>query len=287
MKKTFISAMIVVAVILSMAVSSLAVTSTASYATTAPVIDGVIDSIWDTTEAQHTVDGSRDTELCADGYTKILWDETALYFLAVITDSTMVNSSDDSCTNGVNFWVSENNTESDSFDSEIGDWLYFCSSNGITQFDADKLYIDNAAPYQVALKACVATDDGYIVEVKIPYCSKITPSAGHIIGYTCSIDDEQDGDGERDEYCYTARDVENNGSANNYWSATKALGEVELIAAPVVDNTPVATDPVDPTPTEVVPVAPTNPSTADVTAIFYALASVSAIGGLTLIGKKK
>lgn len=51
--------------------------------------------------------------------------------------------------------------------------------------------------------------------------------------------------------------------------------EVTEPAAPVVDDTPV------------VPVAPSNPTTADLSVIFYALASLSAVGGLSLIGKKK
>ena len=293
MKKTLISAVVAIALVLTMAVSAFAASSTASYATTAPKIDGEIDAIWETTAAQYTEDSSVDEDE-ATGYTKILWDEGNLYFLAVVTDYTPVDAADASCTNGVNFWVSENNTEAEDFATEVGDYLYFVSSNGIDQLEADKLYIDNAAPFQVALKAVKATDTGYVVEAKIPSCQKLTYSVGHVIGYTCSIDDDYDANGERDEYTFTARDVDMGGSADNYWSATQALGEVELVAAPAAPEAPVVPEtpaepeaPVVPVVPETPVVTPSNPSTADVTAIFYALASISAIGGVALINKRK
>ena len=115
MKKAILSTMVVLALVLSMAVASFAaVTSTASYATTAPVIDGQIDAIWETTAAQNTEASSIDEDE-ATGYTKILWDAGNLYFLAVVTDATPVDAGDNSCTNGVNFWVSEGNTQAEDF----------------------------------------------------------------------------------------------------------------------------------------------------------------------------
>ena len=44
--------------------------------------------------------------------------------------------------------------------------------------------------------------------------------------------------------------------------------------------------PVDPAPVDPAPVAPVNPGTADVTAIFYALASISAVAGLAISKRK-
>ncbi len=289
MKKAILSTMVVLALVLGMAISSLAVTSTASYAATAPVIDGTIDAIWETTEAQYTTDTSYDVDGEATGYTKILWDESALYFLAVVNDTTPVEASDESCTNGVNFWVSENNTKADTFDSDIGDYLYFIASNGIDQLQADKLYIDNATPYQSALKAVVSTDEGYVVEVKIPSCAKLTYAAGHIIGYTCSIDDDFNADQERDDYTFTARAVENGGSADNYWSATAALSEIELVAAPeapVVEPEAPVVEPEAPVVEPEAPVVEPNAPTADVTAIFSVLASLSAVAGLAISKRK-
>ena len=289
MKKAILSTVVVLALVLGMAISSFAVVYTAPYASSAPVIDGQIDAIWESAPVLATEESGADVDGEATGYLKLLWDKGAIYYLAVVNDATPIDAADESCTNGVNLWVSETNTKADTFDSDIGDYLYFLSSNGVDQLEADKLYIDNAAPFQVALGAVVPTAEGYIVEVKIPSVSHTVYTEGHIIGFTCSIDDDFDANGERDDYNYTARATEDGGSADNYWSATAALAEVQLgaaTAAPApVEPAPAPVEPA-PAPVEPAPVAPSNPSTADVTAIFYALASLSAVAGLAISKRK-
>ena len=49
-------------------------TSTASYATKPPVIDGEIDAIWSTT-AKQVIENDADGVDFTDAYTQILWDE--------------------------------------------------------------------------------------------------------------------------------------------------------------------------------------------------------------------
>ena len=288
MKKSILSTMVVLALVLGMAVSSFAATFTAAYATTAPVIDGEIDAIWETTEAIYT-NGDFDSdwyEGCASGSVRILWDETALYFLAEIQDFTPVPM-EVPYNDFVNLWVSEFNTRADSYEADIGDYLFCICSNGMTGIEMGDLYIDNAAPYQASLSAAKRNDSGYVAEVMIPYCSlsESDAVAGHVIGFVMSVDDDWNSDGERD--CYTPTMTAREAGIyddETYWSDTASMAEVEFLAGekaeePAVDPEEPAVDPEEP--------SDDNPGTADVTAIFYALASLSAVGGVALIGKRK
>ena len=117
--KRILSALLCVALLLGLCICSPAVSaadtdSTAAQAVKAPVIDGEIDKIWDTTPQldgvvcdmgpDWTMEDLLDMDM-ATGYTKVLWAEDALYFLAVVYDKTM-ESDASSTTNGINFCVS-------------------------------------------------------------------------------------------------------------------------------------------------------------------------------------
>ena len=289
MKKTLLTLLVLSMLIMSMGIASMAVTSTAAYATTAPVIDGVIDPIWDTTVTQDYIGTGDDwTEGDVTAYTKILWDETALYYLVVVTDTTIGPDFASQANDSINLWISETNTEAGSFNEDVSDYMYMVTSTGHTLHDigaAAGIEYDQAV-YTASLVGYVKTNDGYIVEIKQPFVSKITPEAGYIFGYTFSVNDDRDGDAARDAYVHSASAAEDGGSASNYWSATEALGEVELlspVAAPEVPTEPVA--PVEPDPAPVVDPEPVNPSTADVSGLFYILAAASAVCGCFLTKK--
>ncbi len=287
MKKTLLTVMVLTMLILTMSIASFAVTSTASYATTAPVIDGVIDPIWDTTETQNYVGTGDDwTEGDVTAYSKILWDENFMYYLIVVKDTTVGTSFASQANDAINFWISENNTKADSLAEDIGDYMYMITSTGHTLHDiGNAAGIEyNLAVYTSSLVGFVKTDDGYIAELKQPYISGLKPSAGHILGYTFSVNDDRDDDAVRDAYVHSARDTDNGGTETQYWSKTVALGEVEFLAAPVVEPEVPSADAeiVDPAPAP----APSNPSTVDVSALFYVLAAASAVGA-GLLSKKR
>ena len=87
-------------------------TSTAAYATVAPVIDGQIDEIWNHT-AHQTISVPEEYEYdITGGYTAILWDETGYYLLAVVEDISLTEN-DPEARNSVDFWFSEANTKTD------------------------------------------------------------------------------------------------------------------------------------------------------------------------------
>lgn len=297
MKKTLLAITVLTVFIMSMSIGSLAVTSTAAYATTAPVLDGVIDPIWDTTVAQEVVDSGDDwVDGDVTAYTKILWDETAVYYLVVVTDYTHGTSFESQANDSINLWISETNTKADSFTEDVSDYLYLVTSTGNTLKDfGDVAGIEyNPSVYNISLVGFTETENGYIAEIKMPYLSKITPEAGHILGYTFSINDDRNDDGVRDGYVHSARDTDNGGSETWYWSKTVALGEVEFLAPVIAEPEPPADDAVyvDPEPAPVVdpePVVnpePANPITSDVTGLFYALAAVSAVCGCVLTKRR-
>lgn len=192
--------------------------TTAAYATVKPVIDGQIDEIWEYTSKQVLPDEYD----ISNSYTKILWDESGLYLLAVVGDES-ITENDVDARNSVDFWVSEKNTKAMGYATDPGDW-HFCKAS-----DGHELYYTgNENVYEVAESAVVLTDTGYIIELYVPYLSDIKPQEGTVIGYTVSINDDFDGDGVRDGYVFWAHSDENEA----YWENTSALIDVTLVAGP-------------------------------------------------------
>ncbi len=200
--------------------------STAAKATVAPVIDGEIDEIWDYTEAQKVDTSASEGVEVSAAYTKILWDDTGLYFLAVVTDDSITDADKDA-RNSVDFWVSEKNTVTDGFAADAGDWHFCKASDGTEAY-----YTGNEKIYEVAESYVNLTADGYVIELYAPFLSDLTPAVGTKIGYTVSVNDDIDGDGVRDGYSYWSVS-EADGA---YWSNTKALCDVTFVDGPVFET---------------------------------------------------
>lgn len=200
--------------------------STASYATVAPVIDGQIDEIWNHT-ARQTIAVPDDFEYdITGGYTSLLWDETGYYLLAVVEDISLTEN-DQEARNSVDFWFSEANTKTDSFSTDSGDW-HFCKASDGTEC----YYTGNENVYKVAKSAVTTSEDGYIVELYVPYLGAKAPALGAKIGYTVSFNDDTDNDGVRDGYVYWSVTED----SDAYWEKTAALPDVELIAGPTPEE---------------------------------------------------
>lgn len=243
--------------------------STASYATVAPVIDGQIDEIWNHT-ARQTIAVPDDFEYdITGGYTSLLWDETGYYLLAVVEDISLTEN-DQEARNSVDFWFSEANTKTDSFSTDSGDW-HFCKASDGTEC----YYTGNENVYKVAKSAVTTSEDGYIVELYVPYLGAKAPALGAKIGYTVSFNDDTDNDGVRDGYVYWSVTED----SDAYWEKTAALPDVELIAGPTPEElglvpettAEIAETTVDTTVT-------TAPKTFDVGVVAAVTAIVSAIG---------
>lgn len=243
-------------------------TSTASYATVAPVIDGQIDEIWNHT-ARQTIAIPDDFEYdITGGYTSLLWDESGYYLLAVVEDMSLTEN-DLEARNSVDFWFSEANTKTDSFSTDPGDW-HFCKSSDGTEC----YYTGNENVYKVAKSAVTTSVDGYIVELYVPYLGAKAPALGTKIGYTVSFNDDVDNDGERDGYVFWSVPED----SNAYWEKTSALPDVELVAGPTLEDLGLVPE----TTAEIVDAAAETviaaPKTLDAGVIAVISAIVSAIG---------
>lgn len=204
----------------------------AQYTAVAPNIDGQLDEIWEVADKWYT-DGHYDESTGqAHGYTSILWDQGNLYLLAVVNDSTIEQCGADSHTNGVNFWVSETNSNYSTYKNRVGDYHIFCNSSGnVGNYHEDQYILD-------AADVAVQVYEGYyIVECAVPVQTEgLSLISGKLIGYEVSIDDDFDGDNIREHYC----NLEDLGT---YWSEPKGLANVKLVGG---EDLITSTEPISP-----------------------------------------
>lgn len=154
------------------------IVATAKYGT--PIIDGEIDEVWKTTEEISTdvvVMGSLQN---AKAKARVLWDETHLYVLAIITDPVLNKDN-------ANPW------EQDSFE------IFIDENNAKTPY-----YQDDDAQFRVNylneqsygtgasrerfITAVKLIEGGYLVEAAIKW-KTIKPSANTIIGFDIQVND--------------------------------------------------------------------------------------------------
>ena len=145
--------------------------------------------------------------------------------------------------------------------------------------------------------------DIYTVEFAIPRTNTINPwgtetiEPGDVFGANVQITDFYTGSSDTTGMCFEDFDGDWSWDAHLWPNFTLGAGPVDEEPAPAPvepdpapvepDPAPVEPDPapVEPDPAPVTP-APVNPGTADVTAIFYALASISAVAGLAISKRK-
>lgn len=210
--------------------------ATAQYATDAPIIDGELDKVWDTTpfyyvkhyESTGDMGEQQQNNPIEGSYAKILWDEKAYYLLAVVYDTTLLEAGFTDW-NSVDYWISEKNTQEYGWDKDEGDYSYCITDDGTpVSWHGDSTVIENAE------KIVQNYEEYYVVEAKIPWQSDVTAKNGHKIGFNVSINDDIDGDGERDAYTYWATDDD-----GEYWNNTNALAAVELVGQSGIAETTV------------------------------------------------
>ena len=197
----------------------------AHYTAVAPTIDGQIEELWEAAEKWYSDGHYDETTGQANGYSSMLWDAGNLYLLAVVNDNTIEQCQPDSHTNGVNFWVSETNSNYQTYKSKVGDWHIFCNSSGnIGNYHEDQYILD-------AANVAVQVYDGYyVVECAVPLQTEgITMRNGKLIGYEVSIDDDCDGDNVREYYC----NLEDLGA---YWTEPMGLANVKLVGGEELAN---------------------------------------------------
>lgn len=137
--------------------ATLANALTASYATTAPTIDGTVDAIWDTTaKIGFLGEGNEDC------YMKVLWTETGVYYLAVVPAE---HTSLSVAVTEVK-WEKEGETSFYWWDGAGYGFRVIKQENG--SFKTEKqLWFSTGTPANFAVEA-VAYEDGFIVEAYAP-----------------------------------------------------------------------------------------------------------------------
>lgn len=272
------TAILVVSALLIFSLFSFAADSTAQFASTKPVIDAVIDDVWAKALAQEgSFPGDNWTDDCANGYTKILWDEANVYFLAVVTDNTL-EIDKTSTSNSVDFWMSEMNTGDDTGFNAEGDWHLCAGSFGATSY-----YIGNETLPGAAELATAVDGSTVIIEARVAWQTPgMAAKTGHVIGYNVSFNDDWEDDATRDAWI-SWQDYNN----RPYWANTAVLNTVELAGEMVLDTqapetaAPEAEAPAAEAAAESAPAA--APATGDA---LISMAALLAAGAFALISKK-
>jgi len=171
---------------------------------TMPKLDGNIDEVWyfsteqsiDTSQVGAAPSSAED----GSGTWRALWNWECLYVLVNVKDDALTNDSgggnnkwnDDS----VEIYVDGDNSKNSSVGTDDHQYTFWWGNEVWEEPSA----IHNGAPSLVGVDyAVVTTDEGYLLEVKIPWMSIMgaAPTPGQEIGFDVWINDDDDG-GDRD-----------------------------------------------------------------------------------------
>jgi len=196
--------------------------ATISAATTAPIIDGKVDDLWNSAHpyklATVLYDPPASTNDLSADY-KAMWDEKNLYLLVDVTDDCLKHDTDPEN------WYESDSVEvyidaTDSKSSEYGETDYQYGFNwDKTSPQMQECKHDRTNGVQYAL---VTTDKGYRLEIKFPWSTLGTkPSVGAKIGLDVQVNDNDAGGKRKSKITWHARE-------DNAWENPQAFGNAEL-----------------------------------------------------------
>lgn len=141
-----------------------------------PVIDGIIDDIWN--EAELVTPQIVVNEVYAQATFKALWDDNALYVLAEVKDSNLsVESENPYMQDSLEIFLDENNDKTVEYG--IDDLHLRVNYENYQTLD----YGDEERFYSQAVKL----EDGYIIEARVEL--KSVPANGKVMGFDLQIND--------------------------------------------------------------------------------------------------
>ena len=189
---------------------------------TPPTIDGIIDYIWTKEEvvrfdATNKLVGTGFTESDLSGYAKMLWDDTYVYLLAVVTDDVKVNDSPNTYDDdNVEFYFDINNSKTATYDAN--DVQYSFAYNDGTNFGVLPSGRTKAGiTYKIA-----DAQTGYNVEARIPWTTLLgTPTGDMYIGFDFMINDDDNGGGRDAKLSWNA-------VADQAWQNASYFGTIKL-----------------------------------------------------------
>ncbi len=187
-----------------------------------PIIDGIADPIWaDATQIKTDVwvTGSGG----ATAKVKTLWDETHLYVFAVVSDSLLSKASANPWEeDSIEVFVDQNNAKTTSYEPDDGQFR--------VNFDNEQSFNGTAASAATLRSATVIIpadqtllmEGAYIVEAAITLTA-VMPQPGVFIGFDFQVNDDADGDGDRDSVA-----IWNDPTGQSYQN-TSRLGVLQFI----------------------------------------------------------
>ena len=154
-------------------------------------IDGTLEDVWNdanvkTIDATKLLSGLVSNATDLSGYAKLLYDNTNLYFLAVVTDEVKQNDSENSYDDDqVELYIDADNAKSESYDAN--DCQYSFGWNDGTVVGT----IPATATKTGITYVAVASTNGYVIEAKLPWSTlKGTATADKLIGIDFMINDD-------------------------------------------------------------------------------------------------
>ena len=189
---------------------------------TVPVIDGVIDAIWDKAEAYHLSKVKVGADTGVDSYFKILYDENKLYVLVVVPDKTPnYDHNDNYQKDGIETPIDFRNIKSAKYEDDGQINLTFFRNGNDFIFGQDGKGAWTADMIEWALKDNGA--DGYIVEIAYNVNAAIGMklAAGTTIGIDMQVNDNAEGTGRT--ACYAWSD-----EIDKVWENPSVMGEITL-----------------------------------------------------------
>ncbi|MCK9861450.1 endo-1,4-beta-xylanase [Paenibacillus sp. ATY16] len=153
-----------------------------------PIVDGDIDSLWSKANVITTdrwVQGANG----ATAKVRTLWDEGHLYILAEVKDALLSKKSPNAWEqDSVEIFVDQNQAATASYQADDGQYRI--------NFDNEQSVNPGSLSGNL-VSAVKRTADGYLVEASIKW-NGTPPAAGDIIGYDVQVNNDEDGDGDRD-----------------------------------------------------------------------------------------
>lgn len=197
-----------------------------------PLIDGVADEIWNNDsilvfDAENELVGTDTGADDLSGSIRLIWSDSALYFLAEIVDDTLVNDSpatyeDDN----VELYFDVNNSKGSSYDADDVQ-LSFAWNDSTAIGTIPATFNTDSIVYAIS-----DTEFGYLVEGMIPWSTLGgNPSDSMLLGFDFMVNDDDDGGGRDGKLSWNA-------TADQAWSNPGLFGTVMLVGTSALTDLP-------------------------------------------------
>jgi len=190
-------------------------------ATAAPVIDGIIDPIWESTEAFYLEKVKVGEDTGIESYFKVMNDGEKLYVLVVVPDTTPNHEHNDNYQrDGIEIPIDFYNTKSTSYgDDQINCTFFANGDDFVFGRDGNGVWTEEMIEWAV-----IATDAGYIYEIAYNYAAAgIELEPGATIGMDMQVNDNAEGTGRT--ACYAWSD-----EIDQVWQNPSVMGNIKFLS---------------------------------------------------------